>query len=82
MRSRERQAVHETTSMPLSVERPETPVNSSAWIGACAHRELSCPEDFAIAEAVMDLQLQRSSYQAALATFARSPQTSLLDFLQ
>ncbi len=33
------------------------------------------------AEAVMDLELQQTAYEAALAAFAQSSQTSLLDFL-
>ncbi len=43
--------------------------------------QLSSLEDVDIAEAVMDLQLQQTAYEAALAAFAQSSQTSLLDFL-
>jgi len=43
---------------------------------------LSSLEDVDIAEAVMDLELQQTAYEAALSAFARSSQTSLLDFLR
>jgi flagellar hook-associated protein 3 FlgL len=43
--------------------------------------QLSSIEDVDIAEAVMDLQLQKTAYEAALAAFSQSSQTSLLDFL-
>lgn len=43
--------------------------------------QLSSLEDVDIAEAVMDLELQKTAYEAALAAFAQSSQTSLLDFL-
>ena len=39
-------------------------------------------EDVDIAEAVMELELQQTAYEAALAAFARSAQTSLVDFLR
>jgi flagellar hook-associated protein 3 FlgL len=44
--------------------------------------QLSSLEDVDIAEAVMDLQLQQTAYEAALAAFAQSSQTSLVDFLR
>ncbi|MGA9597246.1 MAG: flagellar hook-associated protein FlgL [Acidimicrobiia bacterium] len=43
--------------------------------------QLSSIEDVDIAEAVMDLQLQKTAYEAALAAFSQSSRTSLLDFL-
>jgi flagellar hook-associated protein 3 FlgL len=43
--------------------------------------QLSSLEDVDIAEAVMDLQLQKTAYEAALSAFSQSSQTSLLDFL-
>jgi len=45
-------------------------------------QQLSTLEDVDIAEAVMELQLQQTAYEAALAAFARSSQTSLIDFLR
>lgn len=45
-------------------------------------QQLSSLEDVDIAEAVMELQLQETAYEAALAAFARSSQTSLVDFLR
>ncbi len=45
-------------------------------------QQLSALEDVDIAEAVMELQLQQTAYEAALAAFARSSQTSLIDFLR
>lgn len=45
-------------------------------------QQLSSLEDVDIAEAVMELQLQQTAYEAALAAFARSSQTSLIDFLR
>lgn len=44
--------------------------------------QLSSLEDVDIAEAVMDLQLQQTAYEAALAAFAQSSQSSLVDFLR
>jgi flagellar hook-associated protein 3 FlgL len=44
--------------------------------------QLSSIEDIDIAEAVMELELQRTAYEAALAAFSRSSQTSLVDFLR
>jgi len=44
--------------------------------------QLSSLEDIDIAEAVMDLELQQTAYEAALAAFAQSSQTSLIDFLR
>ncbi|MDJ0925429.1 MAG: flagellar hook-associated protein FlgL [Acidimicrobiia bacterium] len=44
-------------------------------------QQLSSLEDVDIAEAVMELQLQQTAYEAALAAFARSSQSSLVDFL-
>ncbi len=44
--------------------------------------QLSSLEDVDIAEAVMELELQQTAYEAALAAFSRSSQTSLLDFLR
>jgi flagellar hook-associated protein 3 FlgL len=44
--------------------------------------QLSSLEDVDIAEAVMELELQRTAYEAALAAFAQSSQTSLVDFLR
>jgi len=44
--------------------------------------QLSSLEDIDIAEAVMDLELQKTAYEAALAAFAQSSQTSLIDFLR
>jgi len=44
--------------------------------------QLSSLEDVDIAEAVMDLELQQTAYEAALSAFARSSQTSLVDFLR
>lgn len=44
--------------------------------------QLSSLEDVDIAEAVMDLELQKTAYEAALAAFSRSSQTSLIDFLR
>ena len=44
--------------------------------------QLSSLEDVDIAEAVMDLELQKTAYEAALAAFAHSSQTSLVDFLR
>ena len=43
---------------------------------------LSSIEDVDIAEAVMELQMQETAYQSALAAFARSTQSSLVDFLR
>ena len=45
-------------------------------------QQLSSLEDVDIAEAVMDLQLQQTAYEAALTAFAQSSQTSLVDFLR
>lgn len=45
-------------------------------------QQLSSLEDVDIAEAVMDLELQKTAYEAALAAFAQSSQTSLVDFLR
>jgi flagellar hook-associated protein 3 FlgL len=45
-------------------------------------QQLSSLEDVDIAEAVMDLQLQQTAYEAALAAFAQSSQSSLVDFLR
>jgi len=44
--------------------------------------QLSSLEDIDIAEAVLDLELQQTAYEAALAAFAQSSQTSLVDFLR
>ncbi len=44
--------------------------------------QLATLEDVDIAEAVMELELQQTAYEAALAAFARSAQTSLVDFLR
>jgi flagellar hook-associated protein 3 FlgL len=44
--------------------------------------QLSSIEDIDIAEAVMELELQKTAYEAALAAFAGSAQTSLVDFLR
>ncbi len=44
--------------------------------------QLSTLEDVDLAEAVMELELQQTAYEAALAAFSRSAQTSLLDFLR
>ncbi len=44
--------------------------------------QLSSLEDVDIAEAVMELELQKTAYEAALAAFAQSSQTSLVDFLR
>lgn len=44
--------------------------------------QLSSLEDIDIAEAVMDLKLQQTAYEAALAAFAQSSQSSLVDFLR
>lgn len=44
--------------------------------------QLSAVEDVDLAEAVMEMQLQESAYTAALGAFARSSQTSLVDFLR
>ena len=44
--------------------------------------QLSSLEDIDIAEAVMELELQKTAYEAALAAFAQSSQTSLVDFLR
>ncbi len=43
---------------------------------------LSSLEDVDLAEAVMELQMQETAYQSALAAFARSSQSSLIDFLR
>lgn len=45
-------------------------------------QQLSSLEDVDIAEAVMELQLQQTAYEAALAAFAQSSQSSLVDFLR
>ena len=44
--------------------------------------QLSALEDVDLAEAVMEMQLQESAYTAALSAFARTGQTSLVDFLR
>jgi flagellar hook-associated protein 3 FlgL len=44
--------------------------------------QLSSLEDIDMAEAVMDLELQKTAYEAALAAFAQASQTSLVDFLR
>jgi flagellar hook-associated protein 3 FlgL len=44
--------------------------------------QLSTIEDVDIAEAVMELKLQQTAYEAALTAFAQSSQTSLVDFLR
>ncbi len=44
--------------------------------------QLATLEDVDIAEAVMELELQKTAYEAALAAFAQSAQTSLVDFLR
>jgi flagellar hook-associated protein 3 FlgL len=44
--------------------------------------QLSSLEDVDIAEAVMELELQKTAYEAALTAFAQSSQTSLVDFLR
>ena len=43
---------------------------------------LSSVEDVDLTEAMMNLQMQETAYQAALAAFARSNQSSLVDFLR
>ena len=44
--------------------------------------QLSSLEDIDIAEAVMELELQKTAYEAALAAFAQSTRASLVDFLR
>jgi flagellar hook-associated protein 3 FlgL len=44
--------------------------------------QLSSVEDVDLAEAMMEMQLQESAYTAALTAFARTGQTSLVDFLR
>ncbi len=44
--------------------------------------ELSSVEDVDLAETVLELQLHEAGYEAALAAFARSRQSSLVDFLR
>jgi flagellar hook-associated protein 3 FlgL len=44
--------------------------------------QLSAVEDVDLAEAVMEMQLQETAYTAALTAFARTGQTSLVDFLR
>lgn len=60
----------------------ETAIARSANDVLTITEQLSSLEDVDIAEAVMDLQLQQTAYEAALAAFAQSSQTSLLDFLR
>ncbi len=59
----------------------ETAIARSADDVLTITEQLSSLEDVDIAEAVMDLELQQTAYEAALAAFAQSSQTSLLDFL-
>ena len=49
---------------------------------AALRAQLSNVEDVDLAEAVLEMQLQEAAYTAALGAFARSSQTSLLDFLR
>jgi flagellar hook-associated protein 3 FlgL len=49
---------------------------------AALKAQLSAVEDVDLAEAVLEMQLQETAYTAALGAFARSAQTSLLDFLR
>ena len=44
--------------------------------------ELGEVEDVDLAEAVMELQLQETAYQAALTAFSYAGQPSLMDFLR
>lgn len=45
-------------------------------------RQLSTLEDTDLTEAIMELQLNQTQYDAALAAFARTSQASLVDFLR
>jgi flagellar hook-associated protein 3 FlgL len=49
---------------------------------AALKAQLSNVEDVDLAEAVLEMQLQEAAYTAALGAFARSSQTSLVDFLR
>ena len=60
----------------------ETAIARSANDVLTITEQLSSLEDVDIAEAVMELELQQTAYEAALAAFSRSAQTSLLDFLR
>ena len=44
--------------------------------------QLSEIEDMDLAEAALDMQMNESAYQAALAAFAQSTRASLVDFLR
>jgi flagellar hook-associated protein 3 FlgL len=80
------------TSMSTVLESLATLGATGSRIGSAHNRimddigaiksQLSNVEDVDLAEAVMDLQMQESAYQAALAAFARSSQSSLVDFLR
>ncbi len=59
----------------------ETAIARSADDVLTITEQLPSLEDVDIAEAVMDLELQQTAYEASLAAFAQSSQTSLLDFL-
>lgn len=60
----------------------ETAIARSANDILTITQQLSSLEDVDIAEAVMELQLQQTAYEAALAAFSQSSQTSLVDFLR
>ena len=60
----------------------ETAIARSAGDILTITEQLSSLEDVDIAEAVMELELQQTAYEGALAAFAQSSQTSLLDFLR
>ncbi len=45
-------------------------------------RQLSSLEDVDLTEAIMELQLNQTQYEAALASFAQTSQSSLVDFLR
>jgi flagellar hook-associated protein 3 FlgL len=60
----------------------ETAISRNADAKITLTQQLSSLEDVDIAEAVMDLELQKTAYEAALAAFAQGSQTSLIDFLR
>jgi flagellar hook-associated protein 3 FlgL len=63
-----------TNQVEAAVARTQQEIQSTT-------AQLSSLEDVDISEAVMDLQLQQTAYQAALSAFAQSAQISLVDFL-
>ncbi len=75
--------VHTRQHLDLSSRNQiETAIARSAHDMVTITRQLFSLEDIEIAEAVMELQLQQTAYEAALAALSVSSQASLVDFLR